>query len=48
MICHYYEAHNHLLSEQEDCLYCEINALEMQLKEVKAALQQIIATLEDK
>ena len=48
MICHYYEVHNHLLSEQEDCLYCEFFALEMQLEEVKAALQQIIATLEDK
>jgi hypothetical protein len=27
MICNIYEIHNHQLSEQEDCLYCEITRL---------------------
>ena len=50
MICHNYEQHNHLLSEQDECLYCEINALDEQLQKGRDYLMQVEAnkiTVED-
>lgn len=41
MICHVAEIHNHLLSETEGCLFCEINRQNDEISELKDVLEQI-------
>lgn len=41
MNCHSIEIHNHLLSEQEECLYCEINEFEQEISRLREALEKI-------